>query len=54
MLADSARTAILLSEFGPAVFGWGRAIDVEAATPFTLVLGPLGEEWRVVAVLPAQ
>lgn len=54
VLADSARTAILLSEFGPAVFGWGRTVDVEAATPFTLVLGPLGEEWRVVAVLPAQ
>lgn len=54
VLADSARTAPLLSQFGPAVFGWGRTVDVDAATPLTLVLGPLGEDWRVVAVLPAQ
>lgn len=50
-LADSAESATLLSQFGPEVFGWARTAVVEATTPFTVVLGPVGEEWRVVAVL---
>ncbi|HUG83737.1 MAG TPA: hypothetical protein VMM13_04185 [Euzebya sp.] len=50
-LTDMAETATLLSEFGPEVFSWARTVTVAATSPFTLVLGPVGEEWRVVAVL---
>lgn len=50
-LSDSAAAATLLSEFGPEVYNWARTVDVRAASPFTLVLGPVGQEWRVVAVL---
>ncbi|MEE8601818.1 hypothetical protein [Euzebya tangerina] len=51
-LPDSADTSTLVSEFGPQVFTWARTVSVDAATPLTAVLGPVGEEWRVVAVLP--
>lgn len=51
-LTDSADTSALLSRFGPEVFGWARAVRVEAATPLTVVLAPIGQDWRVVAILP--
>lgn len=50
-LTDSSETTALVSEFGPEVFNWARTVVVRAASPFTLVLGPVGEEWLVVAIL---
>jgi hypothetical protein len=52
-LSDSARTTSLLSDFGPEVYGWARTARVDAATPFQVVLAPLGEDWRVVGIIPA-
>jgi hypothetical protein len=51
-LADSAAASALLSRYGPEVFGWAATVPVAAATPFTAVLGPLGDDWVVVGVLP--
>lgn len=53
-LTDSSDVAPLLSQFGPEVFAWARTARVQAATPFVAVLAPIGEEWRVVGVLPAR
>lgn len=53
-LQDSSDASALLSEYGAEVFAWARTARVEAATPITVVLGPLGEEWKVVGVLPAR
>ena len=53
-LSDSADTSTLQSEFGPQVFAWGRTVEVEAETPLIAVLGPIDNEWRVVAVLPSR
>ncbi|CAN5250321.1 hypothetical protein BH23ACT9_BH23ACT9_38030 [soil metagenome] len=50
-LTDSSETTALISEFGPEVFTWSRTVIVRAASPFTLVLGPLGDQWVVVGVL---
>ena len=53
-LSDSADTSTLQSEFGPQVFAWARTVEVEAETPLIAVLGPIDNEWRVVAVLPSR
>jgi hypothetical protein len=50
-LSDSSETPALVSAFGPEVFSWARTVEVRAASPFTLVLGPVGDEWKVVGVL---
>ncbi|WP_216826150.1 hypothetical protein [Euzebya pacifica] len=51
-LADADGTTALLSEYGPDVYAWARVVPVQSTTPFLLVLGPVGEEWQVVGVLP--
>jgi len=50
-LVEGERTVPLLDAYGPEVFAWARAVDVLAPEPMTVVAGPVGEEWRVVAVL---
>lgn len=52
-LVDSSETAPLISEFGAEVFAWARTARVEATTPFLVVMGPVGLEWRVVGVIRA-
>lgn len=53
-LSDADGATALLSEFGPDVFAWARVVPVEATTPLQVVLGPVGEVWQVVGVLPAR
>ena len=53
-LPDSGDTQALLAEFGPPVFTWARTARVDAATPIEVVIGPLGDAWRIVGVLPAR
>lgn len=51
-LADADGTTALLSEYGPDVYAWARVAPVQSTTPLLLVLGPVGEEWQVVGILP--
>lgn len=51
-LSDGDGATGLLAEFGPEVFAWARVVPVQAATPLQVVLGPVGEVWQVVGVLP--
>ncbi|MGI9018222.1 MAG: hypothetical protein ACR2HR_14155 [Euzebya sp.] len=53
-LTDSSDVATLLAQFGPDVFAWARTARVQATTPIVAVLAPIGQEWRVVGVLPAR
>ncbi len=51
-LTDSDAATALLSAYGPEVFAWARVVRVEEPAPVAVVLGPFGEDWRVVGVLP--
>lgn len=52
LLSGGDGATSLLAEFGPEVFAWARIVPVQAATPLQVVLGPVGEAWQVVGVLP--
>jgi hypothetical protein len=43
-----------LAAFGPDIDLWARTVEVEARRPFRLVLAPLGDQWKVLAALPAK
>ena len=43
-----------LSAFGPDIDLWARLVPVGARKPFLLVLAPLGDDWRVLATIPAE
>lgn len=47
-----AEGAGALAAFGPGIDVWARSVDVDASQPFRLILGPLGSEWRVLAIAP--
>lgn len=51
-LSDSDAVTALLSAWGPEVFAWARTVRVDSPARMTAVLGPFGDDWRVVAVLP--
>lgn len=50
-LSSADDTAALLNAWGPEVFAWARAVEIGAASPFDAIVAPLGEDWRVVAIL---
>lgn len=52
-LSDTDSATALLSAWGPEVFGWARVVRVESPARLAVVLGPFGDEWRVVGVLPS-
>jgi len=43
-----------LSAFGPDIDLWARLVPVEARKPFLLVLAPLGDDWKILATIPAD
>ena len=43
-----------LSAFGPDIDLWARLVRVDSQEPFFLVLAPLGDDWRVLATIPAE
>lgn len=38
--------------FGEDVLTWARVVDVRSPRPLRAVVGPIGEEWEVIGVLP--
>lgn len=53
MLDDSERTTVLLNAFGPDIFSWTRVVPLRAPVQMQAVAAPIGDQWQVIAVLPA-
>jgi hypothetical protein len=50
-VAELPDVTTFVAAFGPSVGGWGRGVAVTNGTQkMTVVLGPLGEEWRVMGL----
>ena len=50
-LESGPTSAELVAQYTDAALEWARVVPVEAPiTPFTVVLAPIGDEWRVVGV----
>lgn len=45
-------STVFVSAYGPGVGRWARAVPVTGAGRYTIVLAPLGNEWRVMGVIP--
>ena len=53
-LADLGDITPFVAAYGSAVSRWGRGVDVESGDQrFTVILGPVGNEWRVMGLLAA-
>ena len=53
-VGDLSDVTAFVAAFGPSVGRWGRAVPVSnGAERMTVVLGPLGEEWRVMGLTSA-
>ena len=50
-LAEVSNSTVFVSAFGPGVGRWARAVAVDGDPRFTIVLAPLGDEWRVMGVV---
>ena len=50
-LAELSNSTVFVSAFGAGVGRWARAVAVGGAARFTIVLAPLGDEWRVMGVV---
>ena len=50
---DPAATPVLAA-FGEDATAWARAVDVAGPVEFRAVVAPVGDEWVVVGILPAQ
>lgn len=44
------QTADLVAQYGPEVLQWARAVSLTVPVPFTVVLAPIGDTWRVVGI----
>ncbi len=51
-LSELPNSTVFVSAYGPAVGRWARAVPVTGAGRYTIVLAPLGTEWRVMGVIP--
>ena len=51
-VSELPNSTVLVSAYGPGVGRWARAVPVTGAGRYTIVLAPLGDEWRVMGVLP--
>ena len=51
-LAELPNSTVFVSAYGPGVGRWGRAVAVTGERRFTIVLAPLGDEWRVMGLVP--
>lgn len=51
-LSRATDSTPFVSAFGGSVGDWGRAVSVTGAVRFTIVLAPLGDEWRVMGLVP--
>jgi hypothetical protein len=51
-LSEITNPTVIVSAYGPGVGRWARAVPVTGAVRFTIVLVPLGDEWRVTGVIP--
>lgn len=51
VLAEQSNSTVFVSAFGPGVGRWGRAVAVTGDPRFTIVLAPLGDEWRVMGLV---
>lgn len=50
-LAELSNSTVFVSAFGPGVGRWARAVVVDGEPRFTIVLAPLGDEWRVMGLV---
>lgn len=53
-VAELPNSTVFVSAYGPGVGRWGRAVPVTGSNNarYTIVLAPLGDEWRVMGVIP--
>lgn len=51
-LSELSNPTVFLSAYGPGVGRWARAVPVTGPGRYTIVLVPLGDEWRVTGVVP--
>ena len=51
VLAEQSNSTVFVSAFGPGVGRWARAVAVDGDPRFTIVLAPLGDEWRVMGLV---
>jgi hypothetical protein len=49
---DRADAASVIAAFGEAATGWARLVEVRSPIPLRLAVGPLGDGWVVIGVLP--
>ncbi len=50
--AELPNSTVLVSAYGPGVGRWARAVPVTGPSRYTIVLAPLGDEWRVMGLIP--
>ena len=50
-LAELSNSTVFVSAFGAGVGRWARAVAVDGDARFTIVLAPIGDEWRVMGVV---
>lgn len=58
-LAEVSDVTAFVAAFGPSVGRWGRGVEVTSpgaggTDRFTVVLGPVGREWRVIGLTTAS
>ncbi|HVF32644.1 MAG TPA: hypothetical protein VM933_06375 [Acidimicrobiales bacterium] len=51
-VSEISNSTVIVSAYGPGVGRWARAVPVTGAGRFTIVLVPLGAEWRVTGLVP--
>lgn len=51
-VAELPDSTVFVSAYGPGVGRWARAVPVTGTGRYTIVLAPLGDEWRVMGVVP--
>ncbi len=51
-VSELPNSTVLVAAYGPGVGRWARAVPVTGKGRFTIVLAPLGNEWRVAGVIP--
>lgn len=51
-VSELSNPTVFVSAYGPGVGRWARAVPVTGPGRYTIVLVPLGDEWRVTGVIP--
>lgn len=51
-VSELPNSTIFVSAYGPGVGRWARAVPVTGPSRYTIVLAPIGDEWRVMGLIP--